>query len=196
LINVFLLSRDVLRKGRKEFNRAERGIVELGRYRCYLLGLPEELLEDTPQGVVDMWMTRAATLRAGFDDATCGALVRATMAAELPMGDDLVGRVQTRIEKSFAKLFFTQNFANNDRAAAKRVGIDVSYFDYILATATALILTAQMQAYQLASHIPVLKDAADQRLIQKLLVQLGRYGHPEYQSHAERYRPVQLVAAQ
>ena len=196
LINVFLLSRDVLRRGRTHFNRAEQGIVELGRYRCYLLGLPEELLEDTPQGIVDMWFTRTATLRAGFDDATCGALIRATMAADLSTGSDFFDRVQERMERSFAKLFFVQNFSNKDRAAAKRVGIDISFVDYMVATATALMLATQLRAYQLASHVPVLKDAADKHLIQKLLIQLGHYGHPEYQSHAEAYKPVQLSAAE
>ena len=196
LINVFLLSRDVLRKGRKTFNRTEQGIVELGRYRCYLLGLPEELLADTPQGIVDMWLTRTATLRAGFDDATCGALVRATMAADLSTGDDLLARVQSRMEQSFAKLFFVQNFSNNDRAAATRVGIEMSYIDYVVAVATALMLATQLRAFDLASHVPVLKDVADKHLIQKLLTQLGHYGHPEYQSHAEAYRPAQPAAAE
>ena len=122
LINVFLLSRDVLRTGRNHFTREERAIVELGRYRCYLLGLPEELLAETPQDIVDMWLTRAATLRAGFDDATCGALVRATMAAKLWHDTSVLGQLQAHMEQSFAKVFFVRNFADGDRHAAARVG--------------------------------------------------------------------------
>jgi hypothetical protein len=195
LINVFLLSRDVLRQGRTEFTAAERAIVELSRYRCFLLGLPEELLADTPQGIVDMWLTRAATLRAGFDDATCGALVRATMAADLSFGDDLVARLQSRMERSFAKLFFVQNFVNRDRAAAKRVGIDVSYADYAVGVGTALLLTAQLRAFSFASHVPVLRDLADERLLDKLRELLVHYGHAEFSTHAEAYRPAQVSAA-
>ena len=195
LINVFLLSREVLREGRNSFTGSERAIVELSRYRCYLLGLPEELLADTPQGIVDLWLTRAATLRAGFDDATCGALVRATMAADLPFGDDLVARLQSRMERSFAKLFFVQNFSNKDRAAASRVGIDLNPLDYAVTVATALYLAAQMRTYDLASHIPVVRELADRRLVHKLIQQLALYGHAEFQSHAESYRPAQPAAA-
>jgi hypothetical protein len=52
--------------------------VELSRYRCFLLGLPEDLLADTPQKIVELMTARNETLRDGFDDATCGALIRAT----------------------------------------------------------------------------------------------------------------------
>jgi hypothetical protein len=45
------------------------------------LGLPEELLADTPQGIVNIMLTRFATLRKGFDD-TCRALVHATMTTD------------------------------------------------------------------------------------------------------------------
>jgi hypothetical protein len=196
LINVFLLSRDVLRRGRKSFTRKERAVVELGRYRCYLLGLPEELLADTPQGIVDMWLTRAATLREGFDDATCGALIRATMEAELATGDDLLSRLQSRMEQSFAKLFFVQNFANRDRAAARRVGIDVHNLDYVWGVGTALLLTVQLRAFALAARVPFLDQRADRHLVNKLIKLLEGYGHPEYSSHAEHYRPTQLAAAE
>jgi hypothetical protein len=144
---------------------------------------------------VDMWLTRAATLRAGFDDSTCGALVRATMAADLSSGDDLLGRLTSRMEQSFAKLFFVQNFANRDRAAAARVGIDMHNSDYAWAGITLLWVTARIQLFELAARVPVVKDRADRYLVDKLLQLLEQYGHPEYSSHAEAYRPVQLEAA-
>jgi hypothetical protein len=50
-------------------------------------------------------------------------------------------------------------------------------------------------ARDLASHIPMLKDAADQRLVQKLIKQLGHYGHAEYSSHAESCHSAPLAAA-
>jgi len=195
MINVFLLSREVLRQKRTSFTPAERAIVELSRYRCYLLGLPEELLAETPQGIVDMWNTRASTLRAGFDDATCGALVRATMQADLSTGDNFAARVQSRMERGFAKLFFVQNFANRDRAAAKQVGIDVSHLDYAVGLATAIFLASQLKLFDVASHVPVLRDVADRHLVRKLVELLGHYGHAEFASHAEAYRPVPLAAA-
>jgi ER-bound oxygenase mpaB/B'/Rubber oxygenase, catalytic domain len=195
LINVFLLSRDVLRAGRQHFTHDERAIVELGRYRCYLLGLPEELLADTPQGVVDLWLTRAATLRAGFDDATCGALVRATMAAELWHDASLTGRVQARMEQSFAKAFFVQHFADGDRKAAARVGIALKPSDYAWAGATAVWMTSHMLAYGCAERIPVLRDIADAHLVQKLRKQLAHYGHAEYTTKSESYRKARHTEA-
>ena len=40
----YLTAFRALRKGRKQFTANERAIVELSRYQCFLLGLPEELL--------------------------------------------------------------------------------------------------------------------------------------------------------
>src|SRR3984957_19949650 len=82
LVSIFPLDLKALRAGRTAFTPAERARVELARYRCFLLGLPEELLADTPQGIVDIMLTRFATLRKGFDD-TCRALVHATMTTDL-----------------------------------------------------------------------------------------------------------------
>jgi hypothetical protein len=194
LINIFLLSRQVLRKGRHAFTQEERAIVELSRYRCFLLGLPEELLADTPQEIVDLMLTRAATLRAGFDDATCGALVRATMAADLSHGATLADRLDAQMERSFAKLFFMRNFVNGERREAARVGIDITLSDFAWAAVTALWIASHMQAYGLAERIPIVRDLADQRLVQKLKKQLGHYGHAEFATHGERYRPLQPAA--
>ena len=44
-----------------------RARVDLARYHGYLLGLPQELLGDTPQSIVDFMLTRFAALRKGFD---------------------------------------------------------------------------------------------------------------------------------
>jgi len=195
LINVFLLARQVLATGRTAFNRDERAIVELSRYRCFLLGLPEELLADTPRAISDLMLTRAATLRAGFEDETCGALVRATMAADLSHGSSLADRLDARLERSFAKFFFVRNFVDGDRRAAARVGIDVTLTDYAWAAATLLWLASRMRAYALADHIPVIRDLADERLVQMLRKQLGHYGHAEYTTHGERYRKPQPAVA-
>jgi hypothetical protein len=197
LINVFLMARKVLNEGRTTFTYGERAVVELGRYRCFLLGLPEDLLSDSPQGIMDLLLTRAATLRRGFDDATCGALMRATMAADLTGGDHtLQGRLQARMEHGFAKLIFLRNFANNDRAEAARYGIELSYVDYLWAAVTAVLVTTQMTTYGLAARVPFVRDIADERLVQKLHKLLESWGHAEYTTRSEAYRPVQFAAAQ
>ncbi len=195
LINVFLLAHQVLRQGRAAFTQEERAVVEVSRYRCFLLGLPEELLADTPREISDLMMTRAATLRAGFEDETCGALVRATMAADLSADPSPLGRLEARMERGFAKLFFVRNFVDGDRGAAARVGVDVTPLDYAWAAAAGLWITAHVQAYGLADRIPIVRDLADARLVQKLRRQLERFGQAEYTTHGERYRPLQPAAA-
>lgn len=196
LIGVFLLAHQVLSQGRTTFTPREQAIVELSRYRCFLLGLPEDLLAETPREITDMMMTYGATLRAGFEDATCGALVRATMAADMFPDQSLAGRVEARMERSFAKLFFLKNFVAGDRREAARIGVELTPVDYVWAGATMLWITSHVQAYSFADRIPVLRDFADEHLVQKLHKQLGRYGHAEYATHAEHYRPPHPAAAQ
>jgi hypothetical protein len=66
LLSAPMLAQKALRHGRTAFTPVERSRVELARYRCFLLGLPEQLLPDTPRGIVDILSTRRATLRKGF----------------------------------------------------------------------------------------------------------------------------------
>jgi hypothetical protein len=195
LINVFLLSQQVLRQGRNAFSPEQRAIVELSRYRCFLLGLPEELLADTPREISELMLTRAATLRAGFEDATCGALMRATMAADLSFDPSPLGRLEARMERSFARLFFMRNFVDGDRQAAARMGIEITPADYAWAAAAGLWINSHMRAYNLAERIPIVRDLADARLVNKLHRQLARLGHAEYTTHGEHYRPMQPALA-
>jgi hypothetical protein len=66
LIGVFLMSAQLLRKGQTDFTPEQRASVELSRYRCFLLGLPEDLLGETPQEIVDLLIARHVSLRRGL----------------------------------------------------------------------------------------------------------------------------------
>ena len=96
-----MMSAAILREGRSEFTPEERARVELSRYRCYLLGLPEALLGTTPKEIVTLMAASLATLRSGFDDETCGNLLRATIGAYLPADESLPSRIFDRVEKGF-----------------------------------------------------------------------------------------------
>jgi hypothetical protein len=192
LITTYLLAKHVLRQGRSMFTPAERARVELARYRCFLMGLPEDLLADTPQGIVDILLTRHATLRKAFDE-TCGALVGATMAAELTSDRSLPGRMHAWLEHSFAKVFFLTNFMHGDRQAAGRVGVEVGVLDYAGAAAAGVLLSSRMAAYAVAARLPVLREAADRSLVHKLAKQLASYGHAEFTTNADTYRPAQAA---
>jgi ER-bound oxygenase mpaB/B'/Rubber oxygenase, catalytic domain len=188
-VSIFPIALKALRQGRTAFTPAERARVELARYRCFLLGLPEELLEDTPQGIVNILLTRFATLRKGFDD-TCRALLHATMTADLISDRSLRGRFDAWLERGFSKVFFVANVMRGGKQAAAKVGIRASLGDYIAAAAAGILIAARMAPYAFAARIPVIRDAADRSLVRKLTKVLASYGHAGFTTNASTYRPV------
>ncbi|MBA3940246.1 MAG: DUF2236 domain-containing protein [Sphingopyxis sp.] len=189
LIPVYFLSQEVLAKGRTGFTRLERGRVELARYRCYLLGLPEDLLADTPQEIVRIWRTRSATLRYEYDDQVCGGLLRATMDAELSKDRSPKGQVKRRLEYSVSRVFFVKAFLAGDEQRAADVGVPVKRRDHLIYGATMLGIAGRMTAYRLAARLPVIRRLADRRLVHRIERQLAEYGRAEFTSNAAHYKP-------
>jgi ER-bound oxygenase mpaB/B'/Rubber oxygenase, catalytic domain len=188
LMPIFPLAQTALRKGRTTFTPAERARVDLARYRGHLLGLPQDLLGDTPQSIVDIMLTRFATLRKGFDD-TCRALVAATMTADLTPDHSLSSRVNAWMERGFSKLFFVTKSMRGNKHAASGAGVRLGLTDYLGAAVAAILITSRMTLYTIAAHIPVVKGIADRSLVRKLTRQLVRYGHAEFRTNADAYRP-------
>ena len=195
LIPIFLMAFKIVGQGRRTFTASERAQVELARYRCFLLGLPEELLATTPEGIVRIMTARNSTLRQGFDDETCGELIRATLSAYLPASRSPAARLHNVIEKSFAKAFFLRQFLKGDQAAAQRMGVPVSGLDRAVFALVAVAVGLRMGAYRWASRTPLLRGAADAILVRKIRALLQRYGHAEFTSDAGAYRPTQGVRA-
>ncbi|MDI1265714.1 MAG: oxygenase MpaB family protein [bacterium] len=190
LIGSFLLSAKVLKQGRTEFNAEERARVELARYRCFLLGLPEDLLGDTPRKIIDLMATRHATLRAGFDEKTCGSLVRGAMSAELSKDTSALGKLRQLMERSFSKAYLVSNFLDGKPERAAAMGIPYTGKDKLVALVTAAFLFPRLRLYASAMRLPVLRDIADRRLVAKLSRLLQSYGHADFVSDGEAYRPV------
>ncbi len=188
LIPIYFLSEKLLRQGRKTFNAEERARVELARYRCYLLGLPEDLLADTPEEIVRIWCTRSATLRYEYDDAICGGLVRATMEAELSRDRSLPGLLFRRLERSFSRVFFVDTFLKGQADIAASVGVPVVGADRALYTATMAAIVGNMIGYGVASKLPVIGELADMHLVARLRRQLADYGGAEFTTDAAQYR--------
>lgn len=189
LIPIYFMSEKVLGQGRTTFTPEERAKVELARYRCYLLGLPEDLLADNPTDIVRIWCTRSATLRYEYDDAICGGLLRATMEAELSKDRSLPGRVFRRLERSFSRVFFVNTFLKGDEAAAAQVGVPLDGRDKALYAATMAAILGQTLGHKIASRLPVIGEVADQMLVSRLRRQLADYGHAEFTTDAAKYRP-------
>jgi hypothetical protein len=188
-VSIFPIAQKKFSQGCTTFTPAERARIDLARYRCFLLGLPEELLPDTPQSIVDILLTRHATLRKGLDE-TCSALVRATMTADLTSDRSLSGRLHNWLERGCAKVFFVKNVVRGGKQAAAKVGIQVGLADRIGAAAAGILIAARMTPYAIAAHIPGIRDVADRWLVRKLTKQLARYGHAQFRTNAEEYRSV------
>lgn len=189
LISDFLISSKVLKEGRSDFTPEERAQIELSRYRCFLLGLPEDLLAQTPQGIVDAWNARALSLRAGFDEATCGGLLRATLDADLIDTAKPQGQIHARLERSFAKVYFMQNFCDGSEKTAARFGVKIRPIDRIRATAVGVGLLGQVRFYGVAAKTPVVRHLADKYLVGKVRGYLGSLGHAEFTTDVTKYKP-------
>lgn len=188
LIPIYLLSYRMLAEGRTAFTPAERAQVELARYRCFLLGLPEDILSDTPQGIVRFMNARNSTLRNGFDDATCGALVRATLAAYLPANRSFSSRLHDAFERRFAKTFFLKHFLAGDIKTSRAMGVNIGAGDTAAAIAVALWIGMQTGFYRLARKVG-LGGWADRSVIRRIHKLLKRYGHAHFESDSAQYRP-------
>lgn len=187
-IPAFLAAFSAMSRKKKVFTQHERAIVELCRYQSYLLGLPEELLPATPKEIVDVMMTYSGTLRDGYDDETCGALVRATMAAYRPKDKSLKSRLYNEVEKSFSKVFFYRVFlSEGNRSLAKKMDVAASPIDYLFFAMVSAWVMPRVMATRVAQRIPVVNHLVDKILIEKINRLLVEYGHPEYTTDSSNY---------
>ena len=186
----YLAAFKAMRKGRKHFTRNERAIVELSRYQCFLLGLPEELLPAEAPDIIDTMLAYSGTLREGYDDETCGELTRATMSVYRPKDEKLISKVHNLVERSVSKVFFTQAFlGKNDKSKAKEMGVEPHLIDYALFTVGNLFIMPRLIAYRTLQDIPVANKIADRILVRRINELLVDYGHAEFTTDASQYSP-------
>jgi len=174
-------------KEKRDFTRRERAIVEHGRHQCHLLGLPQDLLLETPEEIFDAMLTYSATLRDGYDDATNGELVRTTMGAYFPADTSMKSQLVDRIERSVSKVFFTQAF-RVPRATARRMGVVPSALDYGIFAAFQAFALPQLAGHMVVERIPIANAIADAHLIARIDDLLASYGHAEYATDPAKYR--------
>ncbi|MGI5221504.1 oxygenase MpaB family protein [Nocardia sp. CA-290969] len=190
MIDLYLLAVRVRRQGRTEFTAEERAQVEFSRYRCFLLGLPEELLPTTPAEIIQVFHARAALLRDGFDDATCGELIRSTMAAYLRPRDTRYDRIADAVEKSYSKAGFVLAFCRGSLRIARGMGVTLGPADVARIAATAPFILGRLLLVDAATRIPPLAKVVDRYLVRLIERRLETYGNPEFVSDARTYTPV------
>ncbi|CAM3689744.1 oxygenase MpaB family protein [Tsukamurella ocularis] len=174
-------------KEKRDFDAHERAIVEFNRYRCFLLGLPEELLPTTPKDIVRVFLGRAALLRDDFDDETCGALVRSSMEAYLRPERGPVDEVASMVEKAWSKTSFAIAFCDGRPSKAARMGVDFTPVDVGLVALTAPFIGGRTIAAEIGVRIPVVRHAVDRYLTRLIHQRLATYGHPEFVSDGADY---------
>ena len=188
LIGVFLLAFELLAKGQTQFSPAQRARVELSRYRCFLLGLPRELLGETPQEIVDLMTARTLSIREAFDDAICGELVRGTMQAQLFTDPSLRGRLHRWMEAGFARFFFIRNFCDGRLDLAARLGVSYGLNDRLATAASLLVIMGSANLYKFGMRIPGINSLLDKRLVRRLAVLLESYGHADFITDPAQYK--------
>jgi hypothetical protein len=189
MIGQYLLARKARQQGRTKFTAEERAVIEFARYRCFLLGLPEELLPAEPADIIHVMHARSALLRHGFD-SICSELVRGTMDAYLRPNTTLFDRCAEAVEKSFSKLTFVRTFCGGDRDIAEAMGVSLDPTDLLRVALTAPFIIGRFTAVSHASRIPVLRDITDAYVIGLLKLRLATYGKPEFTSDSAHYTPV------
>ncbi len=187
LIGVFLLSAQKLAKGQTTFTPDERASVELSRYRCFLLGLPENLLGDTPQEIVDLLIARHVSLRDAYDDETCGTLIRGTMDADLFDSSSIKGRVHGWLEGGFSRFVLIKSFLAGDVVRAESMGIAFGPKEKAAAAIAGVVVAANMAFYRFGLRIPGVSAFLDKRLNARLAHLLEMYGHADFVTDAAQY---------
>jgi hypothetical protein len=173
-------------KEKRSFTRRERAIVELCRHQCFLLGLPDDLLHETPKDIFEAMLVYSATLRDGYDDATNGELVRATMEAYLPNERNLQGRAFDAIERSVSKVFFRHTFRVPDEKM-RQMKVIPSPVDYAVFTAFQGYAVPTLFAHMAAERLPVVNGLADRLLVRRIDELLVSYGHAEYTTNPTKH---------
>jgi hypothetical protein len=179
---------------KRGFTTRERAIVELCRHQCFLLGLPPDLLHETPREIVDAITLYSATLRDGYDDQTNGELVRATMAAYLPNDRSLKSQALNVIERSVSKVFFKHAFRVPDDKA-RQMGVVPNPIDYGISAAFHAYALPAMFAHRAFERLPIINGIADHFLVERINHLLVDYGHAEYTTNPAKYRVDQGAAA-
>ncbi len=188
LIGVFLMAAQKLAKGQTEFTPEEQASVELSRYRCFLLGLPENLLGETPEEIVDLLTARHISLRDAYDDETCGTLVRGTMDAELFDRSSIKGRVHGWLEGGFSRFVLIKSFLGGDVERAEAMGITFGLDQKIAAATAGAVVGATIACYRVGLRIPGVAGHVDRRLNARLAHLLELYGHADFVTDAAHYK--------
>ena len=190
MIGQYLLARKARQQGRTEFTAEERAVIEFARYRCFLLGLPEELLPSEPADIIHVMHARSALLRTD-STSICQRTRRAARwrptCAPTPPCSTVAPRRSRRVSASSLS---SARSAVVTATIAEAMGVSLGSTDLVRVALTAPFIIGRFTAVQQASRMPVLRDITDAYVIGLLKLRLATYGKPEFTSDAAHYTPV------
>ena len=132
-------------------------------------------------------MARHVSLREGYDDETCGALVRGTMEADLFDTSTMRGRVHAWLENGFSKFVLIKSFLGGDTERAASIGITFGRREKVAAGVAAGSLALKTAFYRVGLRLPVVSGRVDARLNRRIVALLDMYGHADFVTDADRY---------
>ena len=188
LIGVFLMSARLLRKGRTEFTPEQRASVELSRYRCFLLGLPENLLGDTPQEIVDLLIARHISLPRRVrrrNVRRAGARHHGSRPVRHVVDQ---GATHAWLENGFSKFVLIKSFLGGDTQRAASIGITFGTSEKVAAGIAAGSVAVKSTFYRLGLRLPAVSGRVDARLNRRLAELLDMYGHADFVTDADQYK--------
>ncbi len=83
--------------------------------------------------------------------------------------------------------------AGYDKPIAKIMGVQPHAKDYLLALLAGRYVTPQVLAHTIALYIPGLNKISDKNLIHHINKLLVEYGHAEYTTDVEKYKPAKTA---
>ncbi len=185
LINMYIVSVLALRRGRSEFNEREKAMLAFTHYRNFLLGVPAELLPQTPRGIIDVFYARAASLRDDFDDK-CRELVTSTMAAYLRADRTWFDRAADRVEKAWSTVFVL-GINGGNRKAAEDMGVRVSAANLAIVAGSAPFVLGRFISAVVAEANPRIREMLDPHITAVVERRLATAGHPEFTTDPHTY---------
>ena len=94
------------------------------------------------------------TLRKGFDDATCGELTRATLAAYLPSDEDARQPDLRQDRAALLEDLLPAAFLGGDKAKAEAMGVKITAADWATFVACGAFIGVRKTLYGIACRLP------------------------------------------
>ena len=116
------------------------------------------------------------------------------MTAYLPPKKTFGYKVFDALERRFARTVFVKFFLQGDNEMARTIGVPIGFKEYAVSAMIAPMIALRMAAYRLALSTPGLRQVTDRHLVRRIRKLLTRYGHAEFTTDAEAYRPAHAAS--